>query len=138
MRKRSIIITAVATLAIAALVGCGGEKSATAPEVDTVPPATVQGLKAWGNSGPNPSVAMAWMANSESDLAGYRIYRSADQADAVLVMVTTSTSWADSGVENGVEYTYEVSAVDTSENESARSPTKGVVVTATGHPSDVE
>jgi len=67
-------------------------------------------------------VDLRWDANREADLAGYRVYRGeADGTSRTLVSgdaLTTATTWRDTGLELTTR-TYWVSAVDTSDNESA-------------------
>jgi len=81
---------------------------------DTTPPAKVTGLTATHVS--STQIDLTWDANSESDLSHYNIYR-----DGVLIDQTTSTSYSDTGLSPATTYTYEVSAVDTSNNEGAKS-----------------
>ena len=121
MSKRSNILVAVACLAIVGVVGCGGsEKTTTPPAEDTVAPAAVDELAGQVNLGHLPSVALRWNAGAELDLAGYMVYRSVDGAGAILVGTTTKSTWTDVNVELGTDYQYQVSAFDTSDNESAR------------------
>ncbi len=103
-------------------VGNEGQKSVpvsvTTP--DLTPPAQVIGLSATAVS---PSqIDLTWTANTEPDLAHYNVYR-----DGVLVGTSTTASFSDTGLTASTAYTYEISAVDTSGNEGARS----VAVTAT-------
>jgi chitodextrinase len=86
--------------------------SGTAP-VDTTPPAVPTGLAATPG---DAQVALSWTANTESDLAGYRLYR-----DGVGVYDGAAATFTDTTVTNGTAYSYAVSAYDTSGNESAQS-----------------
>ncbi|MHA1778269.1 MAG: S8 family serine peptidase [Candidatus Heimdallarchaeaceae archaeon] len=81
---------------------------------DTEPPAQVTGLTA--NAVSASEIDLTWNANTESDLSHYNIYR-----DGVKIAETTSTSYADTGLQPSTTYTYEVSAVDTSGNEGPKS-----------------
>ncbi len=81
---------------------------------DLTPPGQVQGLTATAVS--QSQIDLSWMANAENDLDHYNIYR-----DGVLVATSTVNSFSDVGLSSGTSYTYEVSAVDTSGNEGARS-----------------
>lgn len=69
-------------------------------------------------------IQLNWISNFESDLAGYKIYRS-DSADGTYVLINdslvTGTSYRDSSVVIDIQYYYKISAVDTLENESALS-----------------
>ena len=81
---------------------------------DTTPPAKVTGLTA--NAISQTEIELNWNANTESDLDHYNVYR-----DGVLIATTTSTTYTDTGLTPETTYTYEVSAVDTSNNEGAKS-----------------
>jgi len=81
---------------------------------DTTPPAQVTGLTASSVSA--TQIDLIWNANSESDLQYYKIYR-----DGVFVTSTSATSFSDTGLTPSTSYTYQVSAVDTSQNEGALS-----------------
>ena len=62
-----------------------------------------------------------WTANSESDLAGYNVYRSQTSGSdyvQVNISLVTQNAYQDSGLTNGVTYYYVVTAVDESDNES--------------------
>jgi hypothetical protein len=123
---------AMVALTVFVLAGCGGNgASSTAPE-DQVPPAAVVGVEAHGVNGPTPTVMLSWAAGAEADLAGYRIYRSTAGAAAVLVGTATSEFWRDATMVPGLEQVYQVSAVDLSANESARTSSGTVVVLGSG------
>ncbi len=77
---------------------------------DTNPPAQVTGLSATAVSG--TQIDLSWTANSEPDLSHYNIYR-----DGVLIATTTNVYFSDTGLNSQTTYTYQVSAVDTSNNE---------------------
>lgn len=85
-----------------------------APTDDTTPPAQVTGLAASAVS--SSQIDLSWDANSEPDLSHYNIYR-----DGVLIAQPTTNSFSDAGLSASTTYTYEVSAVDTSSNEGAKS-----------------
>jgi hypothetical protein len=80
---------------------------------DTTPPATPGGVTATAGDG---HVALDWVDNSESDLAGYRVYR-----DGARIASPSSSAYDDTGLANGTSHAYQVSAVDKAGNESAKS-----------------
>ena len=85
---------------------------------DTFAPAVPEGLGAV----PTPqSIELAWTRNTETDLGGYNIYRSVDNSpfDKYASLVDVPT-FSDSKIEAGKRYRYEISAVDLTGNESAR------------------
>jgi hypothetical protein len=91
---------------------------------DVFPPAPPQQLAAVADPGQG-SVDLSWSANSETDLAGYVVYRR--EADGKPLRISPgdalviAPSFRDSAAKPAHEYFYSVSAVDTSGNESARS-----------------
>lgn len=92
--------------------------------VDITPPAVPSGFSATPSSG---QVYVAWNPQAEADLSGYRLY-----VDAVLLAqfaVGAARNYTHSGLTNGVNHTYALTAFDTSNNESQ--PTAGVTVAAT-------
>ena len=62
----------VATLLAAAALGVAGCNDSTSPR-DVTPPAAPRGLYHVTGDG---QVSLSWLANTESDLAGYRVYES--------------------------------------------------------------
>ena len=116
-----------------AIPGDGGivESSDSVPAIvaprDVFPPAVPQGLVAAVVSPePNaaPEVDLSWSINTETDLAGYHVYRS-EQQDTLGQLVTPdlllSPAYRDTSVQPGQRYWYSVTAVDRSGNESAPS-----------------
>jgi hypothetical protein len=104
------------------------ESSDSAPAIvtprDTFPPAAPQNLVAAVLSGATPGsvlVDLSWSINLETDLAGYRVYRSGEQ-DTRGVMITPelllAPAYRDTSVESGRRYWYSVTAVDRAGNES--------------------
>jgi chitodextrinase len=65
------------------------------------------------------TAVLTWTANTEVDLASYRVYRNGARIATVLKGVTT---YSDSLAVDG-DYTYDLTAVDTAGNESAHSIT---------------
>jgi hypothetical protein len=95
---------------------------------DTFPPAVPQGVVAAviaGGSPGSPEVDLSWSINVETDLAGYRVYRS-EQQDSKGELLTPdpllSPAYRDTAIQPGRHYWYSVSAVDRTGNESAPSP----------------
>lgn len=94
------------------------ESAASAPAAatpeDATPPAAPTGLQAEENIG---VVDLDWDDNSEPDLAGYNLYRD----DELLAAELAESSFSDTAVTDGDTYTYTVTAIDRSANESAPS-----------------
>lgn len=85
---------------------------------DHFPPSVPVGLVALAGSG---SVELAWEANTEKDLNGYRLYRSVGNGSFERIAdLLEMPSYSDRSVEPGKEYRYALSAVDQLGNESAR------------------
>jgi hypothetical protein len=85
---------------------------------DTFPPAAPSGLRATPAAA---SIELFWDANTEPDLAGYRVYRSvAGGAFERLAEVSAIPSYSDRAVESGKSYRYSISAFDRTGNESPR------------------
>jgi serine protease AprX len=89
---------------------------------DTTAPAAPTALTA---SPGNGQVVLDWANNSDADLAGYRVYRSSAGGPFSLVASPTASAQTDTGLTNGVNYSYYVTAVDSNAppNESAPSAT---------------
>jgi len=86
---------------------------------DTFPPAAPQSLRADATVS---SIELAWDANAESDLAGYRVYRAAPGgAFEKIAEVGAIPTYSDRAVERGKSYRYAVTAFDKAGNESSRS-----------------
>lgn len=96
--------------------------AATALRPDAVAPAPPTGVTA--TDGP-AGVALAWAANTEADLAGYRIERAGAEGTFTILGTVTTTTWTDTAAPAGA-LTYRVSALDATGNVSAPA-----VVTAT-------
>ena len=102
---------------------------------DTFPPAAPQGLVAALLPGANPGgqvVDLSWSISLESDLAGYRVYRSAEgsaRGQLLNADLLPTPAIRDTSVEPGRRYWYTVTAVDHAGNESA--PSAPVVIDVT-------
>jgi hypothetical protein len=71
-------------------------------------------------------VNLGWNANSESDLAGYRVYSSTNPAGPFALQATlpkTSLGYLNTSLTNGTTYYYIVTAYDNGDHESAPSST---------------
>ncbi len=116
--------TAVATqvwycYTISAVDASGNESEQSAPQctsTGTVALPTPTNLKATGSLGPPMKVTLTW--TSSAGAARYKIYR-----DGVLISPTFAGSQATdtAGLTTNTWYCYAISAVDSSDNESARS-----------------
>ena len=111
---------------------------------DTFPPAAPSGLvaipiSAVMNNG-TPEVDLSWSANTEPDLAQYRVYRrdvttnqpmrriAPEGASPSAVDAIVAPAYRDMHVQAGQTYTYAVTAVDTSGNESPQSAAVTVTI----------
>ena len=93
---------------------------------DTFPPAVPQNLVAAVLPGPDGGhlVDLSWSINLETDLAGYRVYRSekeGEQGQSLQAELVVSPAFRDASVQPGKQYWYSVTAVDRAGNESAAS-----------------
>jgi hypothetical protein len=93
---------------------------------DIYPPSVPQGLVAVvivGNP-TKPDVDLSWSISPETDLAGYRVYRSEQQetrGELVTPDLLLSPAYRDTSVQAAHRYWYRVTAVDRAGNESAAS-----------------
>ena len=108
---------------------------ATVAVRDTFPPAVPSGLAAVpnvapGGASPNAerqgtSIDLSWEPDTDADLAGYIVYRRDLSAGGTAVRLTATpiveAAFRDSTAVAGVRYSYTVTAVDTSGNESKAS-----------------
>ncbi len=93
---------------------------------DIFPPSAPQGLTAAviTNASSALEVDLSWSMNSETDLGGYRVYRSEEQGtrgDLLTQEILLSPAYRDTSVQRGRRYWYTVTAVDRNGNESASS-----------------
>lgn len=84
------------------------------PQSDTTAPSVPAGLAAIAVS--SSQINLSWTANTESDLAGYKIYKGGTYLKTV-----SATSTSDTGLTPSTLYCYTVLAYDTSNNQSAQS-----------------
>jgi hypothetical protein len=115
-------------------------ESATSPPLivtprDTFPPAAPQGVVAALLPAASPGalvVDLSWSISLETDLAGYRVYRSEQEGTRGQVLnqeLLPTPAVRDTSVQPGHRYWYTVTAVDRAGNESAPSAPLAVDVT---------
>lgn len=91
---------------------------------DIFPPASPTGLQAvFSSVGQKPFIDLTWAPNTESDLAGYVVYRrtAASTFVAVSAAPIKAPAWRDNDVQPGQKYYYTVSAIDLRGNQSPQS-----------------
>ncbi len=94
---------------------------------DNFPPAAPQSLVAAvlpGAAGEAKVVDLSWSINLETDLAGYRVYRSEQEGtpgELLTKELLPTPAYRDTSVRNGQKYWYRVTAVDKADNESVSS-----------------
>lgn len=109
----TIAISVAAAALLSACLGGGGGGDGGSSSASTASTAA---------AGPNSAV-LEWNANTDADLAGYRIYRSSTPGQygtAVAVVSRTSTSAVIDNLQSGTHY-FVITAVDGAGNESVRS-----------------
>jgi hypothetical protein len=86
---------------------------------DTTPPAVPQSLEALSSES---GISLSWQPGTETDLAGYLVYRVDDSGELRLTsMPVTAPQFTDTTAIKGKQYRYRVSAVDRAGNESGKS-----------------
>lgn len=91
---------------------------------DVFPPAVPSGLQAiFSQVGPKSFIDLTWIPNSDSDLAGYNVYRRTENTQPVKINteLVKTPSFRDTSVQPETKYFYSASAVDLRNNESAKS-----------------
>jgi hypothetical protein len=90
---------------------------------DIFPPVAPSGVQAVYSTAERPFIDITWRPDSETDLAGYNIYRRSANETAVKINseLVKTPRFADPAIQPGVKYFYSVSAVDLRGNESGRS-----------------
>ncbi|SFW71095.1 Fibronectin type III domain-containing protein, partial [Paenibacillus sp. UNCCL117] len=114
----------------------GGSEGGGSQTPDRTPPAVPGGLRAEPGDG---LIALAWTANAESDLAGYRVYgrKAGAEAWSIRSDAGLSASHTLMALTNGESYELAVAAYDKSGNESAKSEIVRATPKAGGPPPDV-
>jgi hypothetical protein len=85
------------------------------PVPDTTPPAIPTGLTATGG---NASMTLKWTANTEPDIRGYNVYQDGVKLNGSPI---TGTNYTATSLTNAKAYSYKISSVDTSGNQSGQS-----------------
>ena len=112
----------------------GDSQAAVVTPRDIFPPAAPQGLVAAvipGRIAGSLVVDLSWSINVETDLAGYRLYRSEQegtQGQILTLDLLPTPAYRDNSVSSGKRYWYTVTAVDRAGNESASSAAVAVDV----------
>ncbi len=92
---------------------------------DIFPPAVPQNLESVASGvGQKPFIDLTWTPDTDTDLAGYNVYRQQPESAAWTKMnlqLLTTPAYRDTDVVPGKTYTYAVTAVDVRGNESAKS-----------------
>ena len=109
------------------LLESGDSKAAIVTPKDIFPPAPPQSVVAAVQRGLGADsyvVDLSWGINVETDLAGYRVYRSESEGtrgERLTPDLLLTPAYRDTSVEGGHRYWYSVTAVDRAGNESAPS-----------------
>ena len=113
-----LIYRSLLILLIAVVYGC--REKLTGPFNDNSPPSIPTGLTVDGAF--DGEVGLSWQQNVESDISGYKIYRSIGNDNNFKFLSTTSDNYyTDKGLEYDSTYNYKVSAFDKKNNESGLS-----------------
>jgi chitodextrinase len=121
---------------VSAYDAAGNESAQSSPPavvtpVDTTPPSVPTNVQATAQS--STSIQITWTASTDDvGVTGYRVFRNGSE-----VGTTAGTSYADTGLESGVTYSYGVSAYDAAGNESAQSSPPAVAATPDDVPPSV-
>lgn len=91
---------------------------------DVFPPETPTGLQVvFGGTAGHLVMDLVWNPDTDSDLAGYNVYRQepGGEWEKINTALVKTSAYYDAGVTAGKTYNYSVSAVDVHGNQSARS-----------------
>jgi hypothetical protein len=95
---------------------------------DTFPPAVPVGLAAVPNpvsdTNKQPSIDLSWEPDTDADLAGYLVYRSLGSGEFIRLTpaAITASAYSDIAAAPGQRYSYRVTAIDITGNESKPTP----------------
>ena len=91
--------------------------------IDTLPPTVPTNLAGQALLSPTSEVSLAWSASSDprSNVAYYEIYRGAPGTPGLALGTSSTTSYADTTIAAGTNYTYTVAAVNRDGYSSAQS-----------------
>jgi len=103
-----------------------GDDTSSVPVVahDVFPPARPSGLQAvFSGPGQKPFIDLVWAPNTETDLAGYNVYRHEESGQPIKLNsdLIKSPDFRDAMIVPGHEYFYSICAVDVRGNESPHS-----------------
>jgi len=127
LNKRSILIVLALLLAPFMLAGCSSETRTTSPTIDygdSVPPMAPTALLPLFDGS---FAVLQWAPNTETDLAGYNVYRYNPSPDSPYSYtmenpeLLTVNSYIVEDIPVGETYFYRTTAVDASGNESGYS-----------------
>jgi fibronectin type 3 domain-containing protein len=88
---------------------------------DIFPPAQPAGVQAvFSSIGQKPFIDLTWTPNTETDLAGYEVFRREGNSEAVKITAqpVKAPSFRDENVKLGTKYFYSVLAIDLRGNRS--------------------
>jgi TolB protein len=122
-RTYLLFVQSILLIGFLFLASCGGSSTGPGDETNNNAPAAPANLN--GTSG-DQEIVLSWDSNSESDLAGYNLYRSTDTFSGISEMdpvngaeLIPSADFTDTGLDNGTTYYYRLTAVDNKNNESS-------------------
>ncbi|MCD1261048.1 fibronectin type III domain-containing protein [Paenibacillus athensensis] len=117
MKSWSGSLAQIVVCLILLIVSIGAEDLLPLAAAADAPPASPGGLHGQQR---DEGFELVWTASSESDLAGYRVYRSEDGINffSLNSALLTQTSYIDTGLEREQTYEYRVSAVNSGGYES--------------------
>ena len=114
--KKWLVAAIVMSLVVTLSGGCGGDESTNGDSTALAAPTSLVATAG------DTEVTLNWADNTETDLAGYNVYRSEVSGGPYTKAATVTVSgYTDTGLTNGTTYYYAVTAFDDSDNESGYS-----------------